>query len=491
MLPKLLALLLTLAAPFTAAQLRFQSPVERSGFLRLTSYDTLQLFLGTLEGGDRIHIQKIATTRQGRSVVCCFASLGRFGADTSKTRVLLFAQQHGDEPSGKEALTLLLAKIADHSLDSLLSRLDILIVPQMNPDGSELRQRRTSDSLDLNRNHMLLTSPETRGLHDLFAGWMPQVTLDVHEYGPYSRSWSDSGFVKRADVQLGMLTNLNSPVVLCSFQHKIVFPFVAEEMRVRGYQFHEYIVGSPGGGIRYSTTEPNDGRQSFGILGTLSFIQEGRGGRTLEDGLERRARSQLASIEALLSVSAARAAEIRALVFRARRGLAAAAGSEVVLCLDHFAGTGSLTIPVRRVPSGRDTVWTVTSLHDVVRSIASRSLPRAYVIPGTLTTVKELLDRHHVKYERVPAEQTDIAEMYLVDSIRPDTLEDEWHPMPSLRSERREVEVNAGDLIVRTSQLHSFFLGILLEPESMWGLVKYPEFQSLLKRGEYPIRRIP
>jgi len=107
-----------------------------------------------------------------------------FGEDALKLRVMLFAQQHCVEPSGKEALTMLLAMIANHELDTILSHLDLLIVPQMNPDGAELRQRRTADSIDLNRNHLILTSPEPKGLHDLFARWQPQVTMDIHEFGP-------------------------------------------------------------------------------------------------------------------------------------------------------------------------------------------------------------------------------------------------------------------------------------------------------------------
>ena len=288
-----------------------------------------------------------------------------------------------------------------------------------------------------------------------------------------------------------MLTNLNCPLGLRVFEQKVVFPYIARAMQRQGYLFHEYIVGSPGEGIRYSTTEPNDGRLSFGILGTLSFIQEGRGGRTPEEGLERRSRSQLASIEDLLSLCATRAEEIKVLVGRERRGLYAAAGSNVVLCMDHFSGPGSMFIPVRRVPSERDTIWQVTPLHDVVKPLVSRRLPSAYVIPSEYGDIRALLERHHVRYEPVRVQHTSVAEVYLVDSVRDDTLESEWHPMPALRVEKRTVTIRQGDLVVPTNQMHSFFLGILLEPESMWGLVKYPGFRSLLASKQYPIVRIP
>ena len=487
----LCALLLLLALP-VRPQPRLQSPVERSGFERLTSYDTLQAFLETLDGRGHCTVRRIAQTHKGRSVSSVLVtSSPRFGEDTLKLRVMLFAQQHGDEPSGKEALTLLLARIAGLDLDRILSRIDLIIVPQMNPDGSELRQRRTADDVDLNRNHLLLTSPETRGLHDLFDTWWPEVTMDIHEYGPNSRAWSDSGFVKSVDVQLGMLTNLNSSGALRMYERGSVFPFVDSTMQKCGYSFHEYIVGSPEDFIRYSTTEPNDGRQSFGILNTLSFIQEGRGGTELEDGLERRARSQCASIEALLDFCAGRSAEIRTLVARERRALVAGRGLPVVLCMDHFAGGRKMIIPVRRVPSGRDTLWQVHPLHDQVKPLCTRSLPSGYIIPGELTGIREILDRHHVQQEIVVGSRRVDAAAYIIESVQPDTLEGEWHPKPSLRAEKVTRVLRPGDIVVRTDQTRSLFLGILLEPESMWGLVKYDGFSSLLQGREYPILRIP
>jgi hypothetical protein len=471
---------------------QIQAPVERSGFLRLTSYDSLQAFLQSLDGNGRVRIEKIATTRQGRAVSCCFvSSSARFGIDSTKLRVMLFAQQHGDEPSGKEALTMLLGKLASHALDAVLDHIDLLVIPQMNPDGAELRQRRTSDSLDLNRNHLILTSPEPRGLHELFATWWPQVTMDIHEYGPFSKSWSDSGFIKRADVQLGMLTNLNSSEVLHAEQRSKIFPFVEATMKKSGYAFSEYVVGSPGDFLRYSTTEPNDGRQGFGILSTLSFIQEGRGGEKLEDHLERRVRSQLASIEALLSYCGEHGSELCGLVNRERVRLSNAGEKKVVLCMDHFLGGGAVQIPVRLVPSGRDTVWQIRPLHGDVKPIVTRTLPAAYIVPRELESIIKLFDRHHVQYETVPAERRVEASVYLIDSVQADTLEDEWHPKPFLRTENRTILLRPGDVVARLNQVHSSFLGVLLEPESMWGLVKYRGFEFLLRGKEYPVLRIP
>ncbi len=470
---------------------RVLAPVERAGFGSLTSYDSLKAFLRTLAGRSGLEVSTLASTRKGRSVFLIRYSPAVSSSKETPLRVLLFAQQHGDEPSGKEALTMLLAMYASGIASKALSGIELCVVPQMNPDGAELRQRRTSDSLDLNRSHLLLNSSETAGLHELFYSWQPHVTLDIHEFSPYSESWSKKGFLKRADAQLGMLTNLNSPASLQTYEHTMVFPFIASRMGAAGYAFEEYIVGSPEDRIRHSTTEINDGRQSFGILGTLSFIQEGRNGRTPEDRLERRVRSQLAAVEGLLAFCRDHAQTIVRMVTAERARLSAQAGRPFALRMEHVHGRGVLQIPLTLVPSGRDTVMAVGPYHDVVRAIATTTIPSGYYIPAAQRSVIDLLKRHHVLMETVQAERSVDVERYWIDSVGFDVLEEDTLPRPFVRRTRETVVVHPGDVILSTAQWHAMVLPTVLEPESMWGILKYEIFAPLLREKRYPICRIP
>jgi hypothetical protein len=489
-----LVLILATACSLLSAQggqtRRVQSPVERNRFALLTSYDSLIAFVGSIAGCPGMGVSTLGTTRSGRSVFVVRYSPKNSPSNEPPLKVLLFAQQHGDEPSGKEALTVLLAKCASGEAAAMLQGIDLRIVPQMNPDGSELRRRRTSDSLDLNRSHLLLSSPETAALHELFYEWQPQVTMDIHEFGAYSESWSKAGFIKRADVQMGTLTNLNSSENLRSFEHTMVFPFVADRMRAAGYAFEEYIVGSPEDRIRHSTTEINDGRQSFGILNTMSFIQEGRGGKTLEQNLERRVRSQLTSIEALLTFCREHAEVIARMVTAERARLSGQIGSPFVLRMEHIHGTGVLRIPVTLVPSGRDTVLAVGPYHDVVHPLATTTVPSGYYIPASQHSVIDLLKRHHVLMEQVTGDRTIDVERYWIDSVGFDVLEEDTLPRPFVHTTLETVTVHPGDVVVSTAQWHSMFLPTTLEPESMWGILKYDAFAPLLKEKRYPICRL-
>jgi hypothetical protein len=466
------------------------APVERSGFTSLTSYDSLQSFLGEINRYPGFHVEQIATTRKGRALNVVRVSDPGQPPGAKRLRILLFAQQHGDEPSGKEALTMLLARCASGELKGLLSAIELFIVPQMNPDGAELRQRRTSDSIDLNRNHVILTSPETRALHELFFKILPEVTLDLHEYGSFSKSWRDSGFIKRGDVQLGMLTNLNSSAALKKYQHENVYPFISRQMAQAGYTFHEYIVGSPAEYIRHSTTEINDGRQSFGILNTLSFIQEGRQWKTITDSLKRRTLSQLTSVEGLLAFCATNADTIGLMVEAERRSLAESAGRTFVLRMEHFPGEEIMQIPVALFPSGKDSTWTVRPYRNVVRPLAVTTIPSQYGIMREATDILEVLERHHVLTRVLDREAIVRATIFAVDSVGTEIVEEDSIPRMFVNEQHADLTMRPGDVIVPTSQWAALQIATILEPVSVWGLAKYPAFARLLREKKYPVFRI-
>lgn len=485
-------LLFLLLAASTKAQERFVAPVERSGYTRVTSHDTLRAFLEAIGSTAFVRVEPLTTSRTGRRLSVVKISTSKtFGLDKRKLCVMLFAQQHGDEHTGKEALSMLLARFASGDLKDILQNLDLLIVPQMNPDGGELYQRRTSDSIDLNRNHLLLTSPETRALHDLFYQWMPHVTLDLHEYGTLSRSWSDSGFIRIADAQLGMLTNANTPREIRDLQHNGMFPYIASRMRSQGYFYNEYIVGSPSDRVRHSTTEINDGRQSFGVLGTVSFIQEGIKWRTREERLQRRVQAHVTAVEALLEYCSQHAQSILQLVQKERARLLTIAGQPVVLRMDHVQGAGALRIPVRLLKGERDTTWLVKPYFGEVRPQKSTLLPEKYLIERKDSAIVELLRRHHINIQAITREAEMNVSAFFTDSVARANIEEEAQPLVSVTRHQIKKTFKAGDYIISTHQPQSLLMAIILEPESMWGLTKYEQFAYLLKPGQYPVFRLP
>jgi Zinc carboxypeptidase len=98
--------------------------------------------------------------------------------------VLLWSQMHGDEPTATVALFDVLHYIqanrtAPH-VARMLDRLTLHVVPMLNPDGAEQPQRRNAQGIDINRDALLLQTPEGRALKALRDRVNPPIGFNLH-----------------------------------------------------------------------------------------------------------------------------------------------------------------------------------------------------------------------------------------------------------------------------------------------------------------------
>ena len=126
-----------------------------------------------------------ATRRRDRACSCSRSALSQSGmpieallltragpmrpaprcAAPRRPTVLLIGQQHGDEPAGSEALLVLARQLAQGPLRAAArshQRADRL--PRANPDGAQAGRRATASGIDVNRDHLLLRTPEAQAL---------------------------------------------------------------------------------------------------------------------------------------------------------------------------------------------------------------------------------------------------------------------------------------------------------------------------------------
>lgn len=89
-------------------------------------------------------------------------------ADEIEPEFKYISSMHGDEITGRELTTFMIEEIAekygkDKVITDLVDNTEIFIMPSMNPDGSELRQRGNANGIDLNRNFpdWTVNSPNT------------------------------------------------------------------------------------------------------------------------------------------------------------------------------------------------------------------------------------------------------------------------------------------------------------------------------------------
>lgn len=138
--------------------------------------DSLKKSLGSV-----MTMEQIGSSAERRSIN--LLTLG-----TGKTKVFMWSQMHGDEPTATMGLLDLLNYISlnrtSPEVKKILSELTLLIAPMLNPDGAERFQRRTSQGVDMNRDALRLQTPEARILKETRDKYNPEIGFNLHDQDP-------------------------------------------------------------------------------------------------------------------------------------------------------------------------------------------------------------------------------------------------------------------------------------------------------------------
>ncbi len=463
-----------------------------------TSYSELNQYVQELDrSSDLLQTKVIGNSVQNRHIFALCFSDGQFGRNTSKLKVLIFAQQHGNEQSGKEAVLLLAKELLKQENNYLFERLDIALIPQINPDGAEENKRTNSNGVDLNRNHLLLDQPETKALHNFFNIYRFDATVDVHEYSPYGESWENWGYRKNASVTLGALTNPNIDASLRKSTNDDALPWVLQFIKNQGYSSAIYTPGGPPGKdyIRHSTFDINDGRQSFGIQNSYSFIQEGMNGSdTYVDNLSHRSVSQLTGLIGFLNYFHSNHNKIVNLVKQSRQQLISGYSSaKTSIQANHVTNGTSLLLPVVKFHSQEydkhDSIIIVNDYRPVVNSIKDVETPYGYLLPKDDSKLMDWIKAHQFITEDI-IPQRSVIEAYSIENIDTVDFEGDQIAIPHVRTEIVSSVNQENYIILPISQLKGNMIVMALEPESMLGLSTYKNFIYLIQGTKYPVLRI-
>lgn len=469
------------------SQSGIQTPLEQGAYSTYTTNDKIVEFLTQCDDqSDLIHLDLINISEKQFPVVF----ISNEQQASSKMTLMLLAQLHGNEPSGMEGLLLLIKDFAVGRHLDLLDSLNLLILPQCNPWGADRHTRRNAQDIDLNRDQLLLMAEESRIIQHLFNDYRPHMTVDFHEYYPFGRSWIDFGYRRDFDIQLGGPTNLNIDDALISLFYQLALPDTKQQLEDQGFSFFEYTVGNfaLGERLRRSTVDINDGRQSFGIAGTFSMIVEGMNGRDSLDRIERRAKSQHATALALLRVAYQHKSKIKNAVDQARIKLTT--GSDPVsIRQDHFRGKILLNYPLLSLKTGNDTVFRVVEYHAQIGSLLEVGSPKGYLVPKNDAMLTAWLKRSEYDfYEEIPEGGQAFA--YRIKSLKTrvdEELENYYPEVEKIPVSR----LNPEDFyFVPAAGIYRHKLITALEPQAMYGLANYAEFEYLLRQGIFPVLRV-
>lgn len=301
-----------IARQFTAPEQAFTTPGFAPGRLDLTTHAEVFGFLDALAArSDRIVVDTVGRSQQGRAMALAVLS-GPRGVDARLPTVLLLAQQHGNEPAGGEA-ALVLAQSLATDRSSWLDRVNVLIMPRANPDAAERFMRETANRIDLNRDHLLLRTPEAQAIAGLMRDYAPAVVVDAHEYPAIAPYLDKFGGVARADVllQYAMAPNVHEFVSRAAeewFRRPLLERLQREGLTSDWY--HTLATAPDDRRVAMGAPRPDLGRNAAGLRHAVSLLVETRGSELGRTHFARRVHTQVVAMESVLASAAARADDL-------------------------------------------------------------------------------------------------------------------------------------------------------------------------------------
>ena len=285
--------------------------LERSGADPAHGTGVSVLPLGTSQSGEPI--EALAFTRPAAPAPAASAASAPAPAPASRPAVVLVAGQHGDEPAGTEALVVIAQDLAAGALDRVLDQLDVYLLPRANPDGAALGQRGAADGSDVNRDHLLLRTPEAQAEAQLVRDVAPIVVLDLHEYAVDAGFAAKFGGVQRYDVLLQAATVANLPPFVGRAGEEWFRAPLAASLAAAGFSNGWYytLAADPAdrkismGGVAASI-----GRNANGLRNAVSLLVETRGRGIGRGDLKRRVQAAVTATRSVLGYAAAHAADL-------------------------------------------------------------------------------------------------------------------------------------------------------------------------------------
>ncbi|KAF5024564.1 hypothetical protein F66182_3327 [Fusarium sp. NRRL 66182] len=288
-----------------------------------TSQQSLEQFLSTLASRNAwmTYHNPVFTSEEGRSIPYVVLSTSRSlpqttptmrasgNTTTNKVRVWMQGGVHGNEPAGDEALLALLGKMDREPgwALSILEKLDVIVLPRYNPDGSAYFQRFLATSLDPNRDHTKMASQQTMDVKALNLKFNAHVHLDCHEYGATRGLASENKtYLPLQDNQFSAFKNPNVHADIRGLAESLFVPEVAAALERKNLTTSGYVVGSETEeGIRLQDFVTDTRGEVTVFLGQgLGFLSETRGIGIGDQHFKRRTTAGLTAALSVIQIAA-------------------------------------------------------------------------------------------------------------------------------------------------------------------------------------------
>jgi hypothetical protein len=311
------------AARFPDPAVSYRTPAFAPGRTTFTSNAELQSLLRSLvreepgaANATTVRLIQVGSSQAGVPLDALYftrdagvAAPGR----SARPTVLLVGQQHGDEPAGSEALLVIAQELAQGRLQPLLERINVVLLPRANPDGAVAGKRVSASGIDINRDHLLLRTPEAQAIATLARDFDPAVVVDLHEYSVLGRYLDKFGAVQRYDVLLQYAMTANLPEFVSKASEEWFRRPALQALKDQGLSTEWYYTTSSDVAdkkISMGGVQPDTGRNVHGLRNAVSVLIETRGIGLGRAHLLRRVHSHVVAITSVLTSTANRSADL-------------------------------------------------------------------------------------------------------------------------------------------------------------------------------------
>ena len=449
---------------------------------QMTTQSQMEDFLHSLDTAeDDMYIYSVGKSQKQRDIPIVFFTRTDLSAATSldeaaaimgqnKPTVLYRAQVHGNEPSSGEGALAVIKRLDGAYGESVLDKINVCVIPRINPDGAYNYDRRLQNKVDGNRDNLRLTTPEITAFMHAYQVILPELVLDGHEYNAVTTA----GTLTPGDVLISTgYTPVNSTAYTELSLDMMFHTFDTMTENGMDYRYYSnYMNGS----------DANVMCSFMGRQGTLGMLLEIRGiGHGLHN-YARRVLGHVVSAESAITYVAENAGTVQTVVDRERQRIIREGGiyneeEQVVLDVESSSHPEYAISQLRTSQNGTQSTTTLTpSASDVVAR--SRIAPTAYVIAAGESytqAVLEAVSKHGIAYEFLPAGTTALLQQY-TGTVTEAGL-----------TEEKPVTFENGAYVFYKNQFRGITLSMLMEPD-VTDLASYKG--TLSQQGILPVDAI-
>ena len=489
---------------FPVPNTSFKTPAFQQDRLAFTSQEEMKTFIKNLSHKNKnIQLKTIGQSTEGRDIPMLL-----FSKDTKKVQknskkplIWIQGQIHGNEPAAGESTLVIAQWLAEGKLGHVLDKVNIAIVPRVNPDGSYYFKRTTAENLDANRDYLKVEHPEVQTIHRAINAYEPEVILDVHEYtvnpAPL-KNVGTNGSIASYDLLISSAKNLNIPQTLRKASDELLLPKVFKTLEKEQLSYHDYYTLATENGVLTATegsTEARIGRNALGLKNTMSYLIETRGINIGRTDFTRRVFAQATAQAAFIKATADQASKVKKVVRQSenevvRKGGKANDRDKIVIKSENKQMKDQkLTVIDLEKAKKVDTPIDWLDSTDAYPTLV-RNRPTAYILPAEYKEVAKKLERLGVQVNKLKRSVTVPVESYKVTDLKVSEELENGHATKEVKTSvsTKNQRFSKGSYVFSMAQPDANFIALALEPEGIDSYVTF-NFIPAINGNELPVYR--